>query len=64
MPSFSQILAQSITDAGVGGQATASYANFAAFPSSGNTVGDLAIALDTKALICGMGPNGIELKLV
>lgn len=32
-----------------GGGAT-TYANYAAFPSSGNTTGDFAIALDTKAL--------------
>jgi hypothetical protein len=63
MPSFSQILAQSITDAGVGGQATASYANFAAFPSSGNTVGDLAIALDTKALYMWDGSEWDRIKV-
>jgi len=36
--------------AGSGGGGVTSYANLAAFPSSGNTAGDYAFATDTKAL--------------
>ena len=34
----------------VGGGGVTAYANLAAFPSSGNTVGDYAFATDTKAV--------------
>ena len=34
----------------VGGGSVTSYANLAAFPSSGNTVGDYGFATNTKAL--------------
>jgi hypothetical protein len=37
-------------DAGAAGSSVTAYANTAAFPSSGNTVGDFAFASDTKAL--------------
>jgi hypothetical protein len=35
---------------GASGSSVTSYANFAAFPSSGNTVGDMGFATDTKAI--------------
>ena len=37
-------------DAGAAGSSVTAYANTAAFPSSGNTVGDFAFASDTKSL--------------
>lgn len=59
MPSFSQILAQSVTDAGVG---AASYATAANLPSSGNTAGNLAIVLDTKAIYVWDGNEWDRIK--
>ena len=37
-----------------------SYANLAAFPSSGNTAGDIGFATDTKAIYVWDGSNGTE----
>ena len=41
-----------------------SYANLAAFPSSGNTAGDMGLPLILKQSMFGMALNGIELILV
>lgn len=62
MPSFSQVLSQLLTDAGVGGQATVSYATAANLPLSGNTAGDLAIVLDTKAIYVWDGNEWDRIK--
>ena len=39
-----------VTSGGGGGGGVTSYTNLAAFPSSGNSLGDLGVAQDTKAL--------------
>ena len=62
MPSFSQVLSQLVTDAGVGGQSTVSYATAANLPLSGNTAGDLAIVLDTKAIYVWDGNEWDRIK--
>jgi hypothetical protein len=58
------IAASTAGPAGADGASAAptSYANLAAFPSSGNTVGNLAIALDTKALYVWDGSEWDRIK--
>ena len=60
MPSFSQIHRQSVVDSGV--RATVVYATAANLPLSGNTAGDLAIVLDTKAIYVWDGNEWDRIK--
>jgi len=48
---------------GLGGGAPTTYADAAAFPSSGNSVGDFAVALDTKALYMWDGSEWDRIKV-
>lgn len=62
MPSFSQILAQSVTDAGV--QATVVYATAADLPLSGNTAGDIAFVGETNRMYIFNGNGWYNIALI
>ena len=62
MPSFSQILAQSVTDAGV--QATVVYATAADLPLVGNTAGDIALVSETHRLYIFTGAGWYNVALI
>ena len=62
MPSFSQILAQSVTDAGV--QATVVYATAADLPLVGNTAGDIALVSETNRLYIFTGSGQYNVALI
>ena len=62
MPSFSQILAQSVTDAGV--QATVVYATAADLPLSGNTSGDIAFVGETNRMYIFNGNGWYNIALI
>ena len=62
MPSFSQILAQSITDSGV--KATSVYALVASLPLTGNTAGDIAYVQETSRLYIWSGSGWYNVALV
>ena len=62
MPSFSQVLAQSVTDAGV--QATVVYAAAADLPLSGNTAGDIALVSETNRLYIFTGTGWYNVALI
>lgn len=62
MPSLSQILAQSVTDAGV--QATVVYATAADLPLSGNTTGTIALVTETNRLYIWNGSGWYNIALI
>ena len=62
MPSFSQILAQSVTDAGV--KATVVYATAADLPLVGNTAGDIALVSETHRLYIFTGAGWYNVALI
>ena len=62
MPSFSQVLAQSVTDAGV--QATVVYATAADLPLSENTSGDIAFVGETNRMYIFNGNGWYNIALI
>ena len=62
MPSFSQILAQSVTDAGV--KATVVYATAVDLPLVGNTAGDIALVSETNRLYIFTGAGWYNVALI
>ena len=62
MPSFSQILAQSVTDSGV--KATSVYALVASLPLTGNTAGDIAYVQETSRLYIWSGSGWYNIALI
>ena len=62
MPSFSQILSQSVTDSGV--KATSVYALVASLPLTGNSAGDIAYVQETSRLYIWSGSGWYNIALI
>jgi hypothetical protein len=62
MPSFSQILAQSVTDSGV--KATVVYATADNLPLTGNTAGDIGLVSETNRLYIFTGTGWYNVALI